>query len=106
MDPSWGFADTKNWTLFAGIENISGSDGSGTAAYLEEPQPVKRGLAGIEFTNAAQRLEFKVNLDAEYKNLTGKDSADDFIAGGRRIIVSAWVENTVGGIRVRIGDAD
>lgn len=188
VDSSWGYADTRNWTLFAGIAETNGSDGSVLAAYLEEPRSVKRGLAGIEFTNASSRLEFKVNvdtgvmnpserddhsigafrvdfyngvteqydaativagnrcplisqydedyvpwgygennvsitpqnhlighvyngnavtlnLDAEYQNLTGKASADDFIAGGRRVIVSAWVENTVGGIRIRIGDA-
>jgi hypothetical protein len=46
--------------------------------------------------------EWNLNLDEEYIRLTGKNSAEDFIRGGRRIIVSNWVENLKGGLAIRI----
>ncbi|MEM8952600.1 MAG: hypothetical protein AAGD22_00470 [Verrucomicrobiota bacterium] len=188
VDPSWGFFDHRNWTLFAGIHSLAGSAGSAPAPYRQEPDPpfVKRGLTGVEFRNERPRIHFTIeresnlkskgvrmrnafsgiridfyngrtgeydaaitwadqyspsadayqqdhfpwgyggsdpevvpqelrtglkmdgsvatiHLDREYQRLTGNTDGSDFIAGGRRIIVSAWVENVKDALVIRLG---
>lgn len=186
VDPSWGFFDTRTWTLFAGVDELKGPSGSVSACYLDKAR-VKRGMAGVEFASAyssiclevdvetgdlnpdgrdyasigAIRIDFfngssleydaamvlagnrfpeledytadnvpwgygglnpeilpqsvklgqiedngrsNLELDDLYTQLTGKANAEDFVAGGRRVIISAWVENVEAGMVVRIGD--
>ncbi|MEM9017289.1 MAG: hypothetical protein AAGC68_09760 [Verrucomicrobiota bacterium] len=188
VDPSWGFFDHRNWTLFAGVAALSGKGGSAPAEYRNETEfgKAKRGLAGAEFYSGSATLQFdaemefqpadpevrrrnafagiridfyngrtgkydaalmwagkccpvaeryqrdhipwgfggddasvvpqdlrlglamngssvSIDLDEEYCELTGNKDAQDFVAGGRRIIVSAWVENVRGGLVVRLG---
>lgn len=186
VDPSWGYFDTRNWTLFAGIDDISDASGSVQASYLLN-QRVKRGLVGAEFKNGSRALNLEVDLnvadpdwkhadpecicalridfyneesmaydtaivlagdhfpevpaytadyipwgfgkgdskilpslifrkqiwngrilsldlDQLYQEATGKSASEGFISGGRRIILSAWVENIEAGLVVRISD--
>ncbi len=185
VDRSWGFFDTRTWTLYAGIEDVEASAGSAPATYADRDW-VSRGMAGVEFTNASPELSLQVSvdtgeikpsvrnphslagiridffngiskayesaiilagnhcpdrsaysedsvpwgyggmdasiiptrirsgaledgchlvidLDQLYCRLTDKPDAGDFLAGNRRVIVSACVENVELGMRVRIG---